>query len=329
MTDHNGPRGPSRREFLALGAGAFVVSTLGLGMARRRIVRRTIPVMGTMAEIVVVTRDERAGHAAITAAASELHAVDRLMSRFRVDSDIGRANASAYADAVPVTAATAAVLAQALHWAVRTDGRFDPALGRVSELWDVTRRNAPPGPADIRRFAGRSLFRRIELDRFGGSAVVRFGDPDVAVDLGGIAKGYGVDRAVAALREWGITAGLVNAGGDLYALGTSLDDDGWSVGIRSSEDPSRIAGSIMLRDRAVATSGDYMQFFDHQGRRYHHLLDPVTGAPRVTSVHSLTIAANTCMSADAAATAVFGHTAATAASLLRGAEGDAEIVRLA
>ncbi|HEX6308982.1 MAG TPA: FAD:protein FMN transferase [Longimicrobiales bacterium] len=325
----NETRGPSRRDFLVLGAGAFVVSTFGIGVARRRIVRRTIPVMGTTAEIVVVTRNERNGHAAISAAANELYAVDRLMTRFNASSDVGRANAAAHRVPVPIGAATAEVLAEALHWAAATDGSFDPALGRASELWDVAHRSAPPGPAVVRRLAGRSLYRRIELDRFGGSAVVRFGDPDVAIDLGGIAKGYGVDRAVAALRSWGIGDGLVNAGGDLYALGSSLDDDGWSVGIRAPDDPSRLAGTVVLRDRAIATSGDYEQFFDHAGRRYHHLLDPATGAPRVTSVHSLTVAASTCMSADAAATAVFGRSASAAAGMLRAVAGDAEIVRLA
>lgn len=326
MIQHDEARGPSRRQFLVLGAGAFVVSTLGIGVARRRVVRRTVPVMGTTAELVVVTRDERAGHAAMTAAMDELFRVERLMSRFRADSDIGRANAAAHAGPVAIDAGTAAVITEALRWAGVAGGSFDPALGRVTELWDVAQRTAPPAAGAVRRLAGRRLYRHIELDRFRGSDVVRFGDSDVALDLGGIAKGYGVDRAVAALRTWGVTDGLVNVGGDLYALGSPLDADGWSVGIRSPDDPSRLSGTIVLRDRAVATSGDYEQYFDHAGRRYHHLLDPVTGAPRETNVHSLTVAAGTCMCADAAATAVFSRNAHDAIAVLRGAGGDAEIV---
>jgi FAD:protein FMN transferase len=328
MMQDNDMRGPSRRDFLVLGAGAFVVSTLGLGVARRRAVRRNVPVMGTVAEIVVVARDERAGHAAITAAADELHAVEHLMSRFRVDSDIGRANAAAYGGPVTIAAATTAVIAEALRWAGVPGGSFDPALGRVTQLWDVTHRSAPPARSAFERLAGRGLHRHIALDRFRGSDVVLFSDPDVAIDLGGIAKGYGVDRAVAALRTWGVTDGIVNVGGDLYALGSSLDDDGWSVGIRSAADPSRLAGTMMLRDRAVATSGDYEQYFDHAGSRYHHLLDPATAAPRMTGVHSLTVAADTCMCADAAATAVFGMKQQRAVDVLRTAGGDEEIVRL-
>lgn len=327
MTQQGDVRGPSRRDFLAFGAGAFVVSTFGLGLARRRIVRRSVPLMGTTAELLVVTRDERTGHAAITAAVDALHHVDRTMTRFRPESDVGRTNAAAPGTAVRVGAGTAAVVAGALHWA-SAGGGFDPALGRATELWDVPRRTTPPAAEDVKRHAGRRLYRHIEVDTHGGEHVLILRERDVAIDLGGIAKGYGVDRAVAALREWGITDGLVNVGGDLYALGTSLEHDGWSVGIRSPHDPARLAGSIVLRDRAVATSGDYEQFFEHGGRRYHHLLDPATAAPRTSGVHSLTIAADTCMTADAAATAVFGCGAGVARSVLRTAAADAEIILL-
>ncbi|MHC4491905.1 MAG: FAD:protein FMN transferase, partial [Planctomycetota bacterium] len=98
-------------------------------------------------------------------------------------------------------------------------------------------------------------------------------------------------------------------GGDLYALGASEDGDPWRVGVRSAQDPTRLATTLTLTDMAVATSGDYEQFFKHQGEHYHHLLDPATGAPRKTKAHSLTVTAATCMTADAAATARFGSTA--------------------
>lgn len=328
MTQHSDSRGPSRRDFLALGAGAFVVSTFGIGVARRRIVRRMVPVMGTTAELLVVTRDDRAGHSALTAAADELRAVERMMTRFRTDSDIGRVNAAAPGTAVAVAAPTAAVVGEALRWA-GAGGSFDPALGRAAELWNVMHRSAPPELTDVQRLAGRGLYRHVEIDGYRGGHVIVLRDPDVAIDLGGIAKGYGVDRAVAALREWGIKDGVVNVGGDLFAMGSSLDDEGWSVGVRSAADPARLAGTMVVRDRAVATSGDYEQFFEHGGRRYHHLLDPATGAPRATAVHSLTVMAATCMTADAAATAVFGCPQVVARDVLRGVAADAELVTLA
>lgn len=320
--------GPSRREFLAMGIGAFVVASVPWTMAQRRdaAIRRSLPVMGTIAEIAVVHRDGRHAQGAIDAAFAELQAVERSMSRFRADSDVGRANLGAAAGPVAVSAATAAVLMEALRWASASDGLFDPALGRAVALWDVGRRAAPPAAGEVRRFAGQRLYRELEVGQRGGQAVVRFGEPDLALDLGGIAKGYAVDRAVEVLRAWGIRHALVNAGGDLYALGRSPEGDPWEVGVQSPAEPGRLAATLRLEDQAVATSGDYQQFFEHGGRRYHHLLDPRTGEPRRTPAHSLTVAAATCMAADAAATAVFGCAAGEATRILASAAPGARII---
>jgi FAD:protein FMN transferase len=329
MSDTPQSRLPSRREFMVLGTGIFAVAAVGgAGVwQRRQLVRRAVPVMGTVAEIAVVTRDPRAAHAALDAAFAELHAVDRLMTRFSSASDVGRANTAASRSAVPVSAGTAAVVGEALRWAAVRESRFDPCIGRASELWDVTRRSEPPSQADVQRLARRGLYHALELGRSGGEHVLVYHEPDVALDLGGIAKGYAVDRAVVALRDWGVTDALVNAGGDLYAMGTSAERDPWRVGVRSPAEPSRIAFSFALEDRAVATSGDYEQYFEHGGRRYHHLLDPATAAPRVAFSHSLTVAADTCMSADAAATAAFGLPQAIAHDVVRSGEAGALIVQ--
>jgi thiamine biosynthesis lipoprotein len=321
-------RGPSRRDFLVMGTGVFAVSALGLALARRRVVRRTVPVMGTIAEIAVVGRDERTAHGAIDAAIAELRAVERSMSRFDPSSDIGRANTAAHRDAVRVGAATGFVTAEALRWAA-AGGAFDPAIGRAVALWSVGTRTAPP-PADaVTRLAGRALYRGVDLDVGSSGARVAFENADIALDLGGIAKGFAVDRAVAALREWGVRDALVNAGGDLFAMGESLDGEPWEVGVRSPTEPGSIIATVPLRDGAIATSGDYEQFFLHAGRRYHHLLDPRTAAPRAASMHSISVAAHTCMDADAGATAVFGMEPAAARAVLQRAAPGASLLALA
>lgn len=327
---------PSRREFVALGIGAFVVATApGLIRPKRRLIRRQVPVMGTVAEIGVVHRDERLAQRAIRAAIAELRAVHRVMTRFDHASEVGRANLHAAARAVPVSGATAEVVTSALTWADASDGRFDPTLGGAAELWDVGHRTAPPSANEIdalRVERGRAglagLYRSLEVGRSGGEPVVVYHDPAVQLDLGGIAKGYGVDRAVDALREWGITDALVNVGGDLYALGVSADDDPWEVGVRHPDDASRLAATFRISDRAVATSGDYEQYFEHAGRRYHHLLDPRTGAPRRTTVRSVTVAADRCMTADAAGTAVFGETESAARRTIAAVDRDARILHI-
>ncbi|MBI2527140.1 MAG: FAD:protein FMN transferase [Candidatus Rokubacteria bacterium] len=327
----NADRGPSptftRREVLTLGIGAFVVASIPLaGRGRPELVRRAMPVMGTIAELAVVHRDPRLAHAAMDAAMEELQTVEQLMTRFSEASDVGRANRLAATGPVSVSLRTAAVLREALAWAEASAGDFDPCIGRAIRLWDVGQRRTPPPEDQVRPLAGRSLYRAMELETWRGGPVIRFRDPGVEVDLGGIAKGHGVDAAVQALRRRGITRAIVNVGGDLFALGESESGEPWRVGVRSPDDPSRLAGELAVSDGALATSGDYLQFFSHGGRRYHHLLDPTTAAPRRTAMHSVTVSASTCLAADAAATAVYGMAPERAEGLLRARAPGARIV---
>ena len=316
--DRPQPSGPSRREFVALGVGALVVASIPLASRRRFVAQRTVPVMGSLADFTVVHRDRRYAHAAIDAAVARLRQVDDLMTRFRDVSDVGRANLGAVREAVMVNGETALVLGAALEWADRTDGAFDPALGRLITLWDVEHRHEPP-PADaVHRLAGRRLYRGLDVALWRGQPAVRFATDDLAIDLGGIAAGYGVDQAVATLRAWGIRDAIVNLSGDLYAMGRSEDGNPWRVGIRSPERADRLAASLDVEDAAVTTSGDYVKFFEYQGRRYHHLIDPETGAPRASGMHSITVRADDCMAADAAATACFGRERAMSERRLAG-----------
>ena len=329
MSDDLFTRRPTRREFLTIGTGIFVA--LSVPLSRRRplqVVRRSYPLMGTIAEIQVAHRSERAAEDAIDAALAELLRVERVMTRFRPDSDIGRANLGAGRDGVVVSLETALVIEAALGWSVRSDGAFDLALGSASRLWDVLHRNEPPPEGAVERLASRGLWRKVDVSRGGAGAVVRFDDPDVQLDLGGIAKGYGIDRSVAALRERGIAHAIVTVGGDLYALGTAPDGEPWSVGIRDPHQTDRLAGRLEVADRAVTTSGDYERFFTWRGVRYHHLIDPTTAAPRRTGVHSVTVQGGACMDADAAATSVFGMNADRALAVARRGLGDAEVIPL-
>lgn len=321
-----------RRQLLTLGLGTFVVASLPLALSRRRVgevVRRQVPVMGTLADLTVVTEGRRRGHAALDEAVAALRAVDRTMTVYAGTSDVGRANARAARDAVVVDEATATVVREALGWAEATDGRFDPCLGRATRLWDVKERRTPPAAAAVDALASRALWRHLDVGTLDGRPCLRYEDPDVGVDLGGIAKGFAVDQAVLAVRRAGVESALLNVGGDLVALGRSPDGDPWQVGIRSPEDARALLTTLDVEDEAIATSGDYEQAFLHGGRRYHHLLDGATAAPRATLARSLTVAAPTCMEADAAATAAFGLTEADAGALLQRVGAGARVIRVA
>jgi thiamine biosynthesis lipoprotein len=298
---------PSRRDFISLGVGLFVVGSVPLAVRgrRRQLVRRTLPLMGTLGEVDVVHGDERYAQGAIDAAFQEMRRVEAILTRFRSDSEVGRVNRLASSGPQAVSPETAGVLLRSLAWAETSHGVFDPCLGRATGLWDVANRHEPPGPEEIRRYAGRNLFTALEVGRSGGADVVLFHEEDMGVDLGGIGKGYGVDRAVTTLRDWGIQNALVNLGGDLYAMGVSEDGDPWKVGVQSPDDAGAIVATLPMSDRGVATSGDYLRYFEYGGKRYHHLLDPQTGAPSRSRMRSVTVAAESCMAADAAATTVF------------------------
>ncbi len=315
-----GERSLTRRDFVSLGAGAFVVlSVPGVLRDRGRVlVRRSVPIMGTIGELAIPARDERLAHAAIDAAIGELRTVESYLTRFRTDSDIGRANLAPAGSAVPIGRPTAAALHEALRWAGATGGAFDPCLARAILMWDVGSRREPPPAYAAHRFAGRGLYRQLEMEERDGRWSLRLHHPDAAIDLGGIGKGIGVDRAVVLLRERGLKDALINVGGDLFAMGRSEDGDAWKIGVRSPADPRRLATTLEVSDEALATSGDYVQYFEHGGRRYHHLLDPRTGEPRESSWRSVTVAATTCCAADAAATAVFGNAPDRARRLLAG-----------
>lgn len=315
-----------RRDFLALGVGALAVAALPAGLrGRRRLVRRRIPVMGTVAEIAVPTRNEPWAQSAMDAAFQELRRVEAAMSRFLYDSDVGRLNATPGVW-VPVSSDTGHVLRAAQRWAERSDGRFDPCLGRAVELWDVTTRRVPPEERQTSGFADAHLWTALDVESDGGGARATLASPRAGVDLGGIAKGHAVDAAAEALRSFGVTDGLVNVGGDLVALGGDAKGDPWIVGVRSPDHPDGIATRLEVTDEAVATSGDYVRYFHHGGRRYHHLLDPASGRPHRTRTRSLTVRAQRCIDADAAATALFGVAASRHEGVLHDAPADIRAV---
>lgn len=319
-----------RREFLGVGVGVFVALSLPAALLRKHIglAKRTFPVMGTIAEIQVAHRDARFAEDAIDAAIAELQTVERKMTRFRSDSEVGRANRLAAREGVPVGSETAFVIAAALNAASVSDGRFDPAVGEVSELWDVLNRHEPPPDDRVKRLAARGFWKKVDLSARPGEAKIRFNDPDLHLDLGAIAKGYGIDRASDVLRSRGIKHAIVTVGGDLYALGESPEGEPWTVGIRSPHDHSALAATLRVSDRAVATSGDYERFFRWRGMRFHHLMDPETAAPRKTQFHSVTVLARRAIDADAASTSVFGLAHDPALVIAQRLDPSAEVIPL-
>ncbi|HNQ22603.1 MAG TPA: FAD:protein FMN transferase [Phycisphaerae bacterium] len=263
-------------------------------------VRRSREVMGTFAEITAVAPDEAVAEAAVEAAYGRLNRVNDLMSTYRPDSEISRVNQLAPGQSLAISPETFHVLERAQAFAEATGGAFDVTCRPLLLCWrEASEAGRLPTPEQLDAARARVGWQKLTLAADGRSA-----SPAVAgvqVDLGAIAKGYALDLATEALREAGAVAGLVNVGGDVRGFGSRADGEPWQIGIRH---PFRQAlfGRIRLVDRAVATSGIQQRFFEVDGRRYSHIVDPRTGRP-AEQAPSVTVVAPDGLTADAWATA--------------------------
>ncbi len=264
--------------------------------------------MGTLLLFVAytsATHDEAALRAAFAASVAEVARLESLLSEWRSDSEVGRVNQNS-GQWVRVGPELLTVLDRSL-WAGRiSEGTFDVTFQVLSDIWKFGTAQEPnprvPSREEIEARRARVDYRRIELDRAGSRVRIPSG---FRLGLGGIAKGYIVDAAARVLRRHGLTAFLVQAGGDLYGAGRKPDGSPWVSGIQDPRGkPGSFFATIELEDRAFSTAGDYARAFHVNGKRYHHIIDPRTGYP-ATASRSVTVWAPDALTADAIDDAVF------------------------
>lgn len=224
-----------------------------------------------------------------------------LFSKTLENSDISRIN-RAEGTPTAVDPATAELIQTALNYSAKTNGKFDITIGRVSDLWDFTAEPPSlPSPEALDAALPTVNWKQVKVD--GNTVTVPSG---TQLDLGGIAKGYIADRAAEYLRANGISRGILNLGGNIYALGGKSGTEPWKVGIqRPFADRNEIIGSVSVRDCSVVTSGLYERFFELDGTLYHHILDPQTGYPVSNGMESVTILSKSSAMADALSTSAF------------------------
>jgi thiamine biosynthesis lipoprotein len=264
--------------------------------------------MGTHLTYVAFTTpsvDAAHAHAAFDAATAEIQRIEALMTTWRPDGEVAKVNAAAGKSAVVVSPETLAVIDESIHASQRSQGTFDITFETLHGLWkfDEDLDPHPPTDAQIQSKLAHLGFRHIKVDD--SKRTVMLDDPQTRIGLGGIAKGYAVDRAAAVLDSAGLGAYIVQAGGDLYTHGTKPDGSEWSAGIR---DPRGAEGDffcmLQVSGHAFSTAGDYERSYVVDGKRYHHIIDPRTGKP-ATASRSVTIWAPTAFLADEIDDAVF------------------------
>jgi thiamine biosynthesis lipoprotein len=269
-----------------------------------RVVERVGVAMGSELHLSAWSTDEAAARSAFEAVFAEFERLEALMSTWRQASDVVRINAAAGVQAVAVAPEVRDVLRQARQISEWTDGTFDVTFGALTDIWkfDHDQDNSIPAAEAIRERLPLIDYRQIEIDDRAGTVFLR--RKGMKIHLGGIGKGYAVDRAVSILRRAGLRNFMIQAGGDLY-VGGQKDGRPWRLGIN---DPRGREGdsfaTVNLSDSTFSTSGDYARFFMKDGVRYHHILDPSTGQP-ARLCRSVTIVSDNPVLADAIAKGVF------------------------
>jgi thiamine biosynthesis lipoprotein len=258
------------------------------------------PMLGTEVSVYLWSDDPEAGRHALDKVFSEADRIDRLMSTYKDGSEISKINREAAHKPVVAQKELFELIQRSLDISILTRGAFDITYDSVGQHYDFRERQRPAAGVveSEREFID---YRLVKLDRAAGT--VAFGRDGVRINLGGIAKGYVVERGIDVLRHLGIRHAIVTAGGDSRLLGDRRGRP-WMVGIRDPRNDGEVAISVPLADEAISTSGDYERFFEEDGVRYHHIIKPSTGEP-ATGVHSATVFGPDAVITDALSTSVF------------------------
>jgi thiamine biosynthesis lipoprotein len=262
--------------------------------------------MGSVMMICMYGESRREIDEAMNHAVREFTRVDRLLSVFHEESFVSAVNRAAGREMVPADPDIVELFASAKKFSESTDGAFDITVEPLMRTWGFRngKRELKRVPTDRELLEMLSAVghENILVDRKNGFVGLRH--PRAAVDLGGIAVGWTIDRAVGILREHGITAAFINHAGDAYALGIPEESDGWVVGIPHPDHPEEIMYRMELHDEAVATSGNYQNFVQVGDERFGHLIDPRSGRPD-SDMLSITVVAKTALEADALSTGLY------------------------
>jgi FAD:protein FMN transferase len=266
------------------------------------VMKRTQLHMGTLATITVVATARSIGHRAMQAGFDEIKRLEQLLSTWRSDSELSRVNAEAWRFPVKVSQETLDLVVRSLEMAKLTHGGFNIALGPAVEAWSVTERQHIPDDKVLQQLKPLVDWTSIQVDAV--ARTIFLPREGMRIDIGGIGKGYAADRAVEEMKRAGATGGVVALSGDIKTFGVLPDRKGFPVGIRHPRQEGSFLTIVELKDEAISTAGDYERFFERNGVRYHHILDPQTLQP-ARACQSVTIVAKEGTVADGLDTGIF------------------------
>ncbi len=259
-------------------------------------------VMGTTAHITAMGEDEAVTSDAISRAFKEINEIEELMSFHKEGSQLNMINRQAGEKAVKVDERVFEVIKKSIDYSRLSDGAFDITVAPIIEMWqEASSSGKRPDEATIETVKAKTGYQNLILEE--DRLTVKFGVEGMKLDLGAIAKGYAIDRAVELLKANNCQSGLVDIGGDIRCFGTSPSNGAWIIGLQNPVSEGELITELRLFDHAVATSGDYRRFVFVEGKKYSHIMNPGAGVSAV-GLASVSVIAETAMDADALATAV-------------------------
>lgn len=273
-----------------------------------KLLKQTRLIMGTFAEVSVYSSDEKTAGKAIEEALDEMERMDRIMSNYKNDSELSQLNKKAVKSPVPCHKELLDVIEQSQYYSELSNGAFDVTISPIVALWGFfNEKGHIPPDKEIERLLPAVSYKNIVINKNNDPkkpSTVFLKNAKTQIDLGAIGKGYAVDKALEIIKKFSISNACINLGGNIYVLGTPTGKNEWKIGIQHPRDKDEILGYLELEDEPTATSGDYERFFEFNGKRYSHIIDPRTGRP-VNGTIAVTIVAPTGTLVDALSTSVF------------------------
>ena len=293
-----------KRQLAALLLTIFALSLTACGETAAESETRTVYAMDTVMNLTVYGENAAA---ALESAEKELHTLDEaVLSRTAEGSELYALNASngetveyGADDILPALIETALTISDA------TDGAFDPTLAPVLDAWGFTKDERRVPPADeLKELLSHTGCGKVALEKTADGWTVTLLD-GAQLDLGGIAKGYAADLLRAQLEKEGVTSATLDLGGDVFVMGRKTDGSDWRIAVKDPADTESYLGVVSAADKFIVTSGVYERYFEENGVRYHHILDPKTGCPAESGLVSVTVLCENGAWADALSTACF------------------------
>lgn len=293
-----------KRQLAALLLTIFALSLTACGETAAESETRTVYAMDTVMNLTVYGENAAA---ALESAEKELHTLDEaVLSRTAEGSELYALNTSngetveyGADDILPALIETALTISDA------TDGAFDPTLAPVLDAWGFTKDERRVPPADeLKELLSHTGCGKVALEKTADGWTVTLLD-GAQLDLGGIAKGYAADLLRAQLEKEGVTSATLDLGGDVFVMGRKTDGSDWRIAVKDPADTESYLGVVSAADKFIVTSGVYERYFEENGVRYHHILDPKTGCPAESGLVSVTVLCGNGAWADALSTACF------------------------